>query len=47
MQEIKFYPDCFNIQTILSLISQLIKEIYILHKFGILHRDIKTKNIIV
>ena len=47
MQEIKFYPDCFNIQTILSLISQLIKGIYILHKFGIIHRDIKTTNIMV
>ena len=47
MQEIKFYPDCFNIQTILSLISQLIKGIYILHKFGIIHRDMKTTNIMV
>ena len=47
MQEIKFYPNSFNLQTILSLISQLIDGIYILHKFGIIHRDIKTTNIMI
>ena len=47
MQEIKFYPDCFNTQTILNIISQLIDGIYILHKFGIIHRDIKTTNIMI
>ena len=47
MQEVKFYPSSFNTQTILNIISQLIEGIYILHKFGIIHRDIKTTNIMV
>ena len=47
MQELKFYPTNFNTQTILSLIFQLIDGIYILHKFGIIHRDIKTTNLMV
>ena len=47
MQEVKFYPSSFNTQTILNIISQLIDGIYILHKFGIIHRDIKTTNIMV
>ena len=47
MQELKFYPTCFNTQTILNLTSQLIDGIYILHKFGIIHRDIKITNIMI
>ena len=47
IQELKFYPACFNLQTVLSLTSQLIDGIYILHKFGIIHRDIKTTNIMI
>ena len=47
MQELKFYPTILNSQTILNITSQLINGIYILHKFGIIHRDIKTTNIMV
>ena len=43
MQEVKFYPSSFNTQTILNIISQLIEGIYILHKFGIIHRDKDNK----
>ena len=47
MQELKFYTTILNTQTILSITSQLINGLYILHKFGIIHRDIKTTNIMV
>ena len=47
MQELKYYPTILNNQIILSITSQIINGIYILHKFGIIHRDIKTTNIMV
>ena len=47
MQEIKFYPTSFNTHTILNIIPQLIEDIYILHKFDIIHRDKKATNIMV
>ena len=47
IQELKFCPSSYNIDTILKLAQQLIEGIHILHKFGIIHRDIKTTNLMV
>ena len=47
MQELKFCPSSYNIDTILKLSIQLIEGVYVLHKFGIIHRDIKTTNLMV
>ena len=47
IQELKFCPSSYNIDTILKLTLQLIEGIHILHKFGIIHRDIKTTNLMV
>ena len=43
----KFYPTSFNTHTILNIIPQLIEDLYILHKFDIIHRDKKATNIMV
>ena len=47
MQELKFCPSSYNIDTILKLSMQLIEGVHVLHKFGIIHRDIKTTNLMV
>ncbi len=47
IQDIKFLPSEDNIDTIIKLSTQLIEGAYILHKFGIIHRDIKTTNLMV
>ena len=47
IHELKFCPSSYNIDTILKLAIQLIEGVYFLHKFGIIHRDIKTTNLMV
>ena len=47
MQELKFCPSSYNSDTILKIAIQIIEGVNILHKFGIIHRDIKTTNIMV
>jgi serine/threonine protein kinase len=40
-------PSDYNNETVLNLIKQIIEGAYVLHKYGIIHRDIKTTNIMV
>ena len=47
LQDLKFFPSDYNIDTVLKLTKQLIEGAYFLHKYGIIHRDIKTTNIMV
>ena len=47
LQDLKFFPSDYNIDTVLKLTKQLLEGAYFLHKFGIIHRDIKTTNIMV
>ena len=47
IQDLKLSPSDYNTDTVLKLIFQLIEGIYILHKYGIIHRDIKTTNLMV
>jgi tRNA A-37 threonylcarbamoyl transferase component Bud32 len=47
IQDLKLLPSDYNTDTVLKLIFQLIEGIYILHKYGIIHRDIKTTNLMV
>ena len=47
IEEIKLLPSDYNNETVLNLIKQIIEGAYILHKYGIIHRDIKTTNIMV
>lgn len=47
LQDLKFFPSDYNIDTILKITKQLLEGAYFLHKYGIIHRDIKTTNIMV
>ena len=47
IQDLKLFPQNYNVDIILKLSLQLIEGMNILHKFGIIHRDIKTTNIMV
>ena len=47
LEEIKMLPSDYNNETALKLIHQLFEGAYILHKYGIIHRDIKTTNIMI
>lgn len=47
IEEIKLLPSDYNNETVLNLIKQIIEGAYVLHKYGIIHRDIKTTNIMV
>ena len=45
--DLKYFPSSYNIDTILKLSLQLIEGMYIIHKYGIIHRDIKTTNLMI
>ena len=47
IQDLKNSPSSYNVDTILKLSLQLIEGMYIIHKFGIIHRDIKSTNLMV
>ena len=47
IEEIKLLPSDYNNETVLNLIKQIIEGAYVLHKYGIIHRDIKATNIMV
>jgi serine/threonine protein kinase len=47
IQDIKFLSSEDSIDIILKLSFQLIEGAYILHKYGIIHRDIKTTNLMI
>ena len=47
LQDLKFFPSDYNAHTVLKLSKQIIEGVYFLHKYGIIHRDIKTTNIMV
>ena len=46
-KELKLFPQYYTINTILKLSMQMIEGMKILHKFGVIHRDIKTTNMMV
>jgi len=47
IQDLKLFPQNYNADVVLKLSLQIIEGMNILHKFGIIHRDIKTTNIMV
>ena len=47
IQDLMLFPKNYNVDIVLKLSLQLIEGMNILHKFGIIHRDIKTTNIMV
>ena len=46
-KELKLFPQYYTLNTILKLSMQMIEGIKILHKYGIIHRDIKTTNMVI
>ena len=47
MHDLKYNPSSYNIDTILKIAMQMIEGILILHKYGIINRDIKTTNMMI
>ena len=46
-KELKLFPQYYTINNILKLSIQIIEGIKILHKYGVIHRDIKTTNMVI
>jgi serine/threonine protein kinase len=46
-KELKLFPQYYTINTILKLSMQMIEGMKELHRFGVIHRDIKTTNMMV
>ena len=46
-KELKLFPQYYTINIILKLSMQMIEGIKILHKYGVIHRDIKTTNMMI
>ena len=46
-KELKLFPQYYTINTILKLSMQMIEGTKILHKYGVIHRDIKTTNMVI
>ena len=46
-KELKLFPQYYTINTILKFSMQMIEGVRILHKYGVIHRDIKTTNMVV
>ena len=46
-KEIKLFPQYYTINTILKFSMQMIEGMKILYKYGLIHRDIKTTNMVV
>ena len=46
-KELKLYPQYYTIDTVLKLSMQMIEGVKILHKYGVIHRDIKTTNMVI
>ena len=46
-KELKLFPQFYTINIILKLSMQMIEGIKVLHKYGVIHRDIKTTNMVI
>ena len=46
-KELKLFPQYYTINTILKFSMHMIEGVRILHKYGVIHRDIKTTNMVV
>ena len=46
-RDLKLNPQFYTINTILKLSMQMIEGTKVLHRYGIIHRDIKTTNMMV
>jgi hypothetical protein len=46
-KELKLFPQYYTINTILKFSMQMIEGMRVLHKYGVIHRDIKTTNMVV
>ena len=46
-KELKLFPQYYTINTILKFSMQMMEGMRVLHKYGVIHRDIKTTNMVV